>query len=443
MKLMNLPNEILLHIASYLGKELDINAFSQVCRHLHSLLDRTLYQHNVRYSDSTALLWAARQGRVETATKVLDACCQRQATINDREHPSAVKAIMGTSVSGSACTRLGREDITNRLPHITIRSVDDNGQPSTPLMACINSRTIDLGQTALSIAAECGYLKFAELLIEAQCDIEALDRNDHSPLFHAICNKHISLAKCLLLAGADLHAQAFPEESLICCAARCGHLASLKLLREYGAFSKLEPTPVLRLLPLQVAVSGKHYEVAEFLRGALELDALIELESENVRALLISIAAACGWEDFVHRLLILECPVDVIAQDEAISWPSKRVYPLCRAAANGHYRVVQLLLKWDASPNPPPGHRAEMGPLFWAIQGGYTMIVELLLDNGANPNTPDSHGESMLALSLPHAAIFRLLVWRGAHVIDRRIVICMRILALSTCSVLSYYLFMV
>jgi ankyrin repeat protein len=83
-------------------------------------------------------------------------------------------------------------------------------------MAYVDSRSSDSGQTALSIAAEHGHFQVVELLTEPHCDVEALDRNGQTAQFHALRNKHMSVAHHLLYAGADPNTQAYPNGSMFC-----------------------------------------------------------------------------------------------------------------------------------------------------------------------------------------------------------------------------------
>jgi ankyrin repeat protein len=71
MPLLNLPNELLQHIAECLVTEGDINAIAQANHRFHYLLDIYLYRHNVQESGSSALLWAILYGEEATVKKLL------------------------------------------------------------------------------------------------------------------------------------------------------------------------------------------------------------------------------------------------------------------------------------------------------------------------------------------------------------------------------------
>ncbi|PVH90300.1 ankyrin [Periconia macrospinosa] len=80
MPLLRLPDELLCCISENLNLERDINAFAQANRHLYRLLNTYLYRYNIRYSRSSALLWAAQYGQEATAQKLLGERADGQAT---------------------------------------------------------------------------------------------------------------------------------------------------------------------------------------------------------------------------------------------------------------------------------------------------------------------------------------------------------------------------
>ena len=323
-----------------------------MCKRLRFLLNSTLYQHNIRYSESSALHWAARCGRIETLRKVLDVPVSRK------------------------------------------------------VLSCVDSKS---GQTALSTAAQ---------------------------------QRHLEIVKLLLSVGADPNTPTRSGESLFCWAAKYGHLEPIKLLQQHGAWVGVGTETESRLLPLLWAACGRHYHVAAFLRNALQLDLWIESANKHSLALLLSVTAACGWKAPVQQILERGCPVDAIWRGGTeFSWPQKDLTPIRRAAANGHFGVVELLLRHKADPNLPPGLAADWGPMFWAIQGGHLIIVKLLLDHGAEPNLLDSRERSALTLALPRRAIFHLLLCHGVHVIDKRVIFLSRILVLSSLLSLACYKF--
>ncbi len=83
--------------------------------------------------------------------------------------------------------------------------------------------------------------------------------------------------------------------------------------------------------------------------------------------------------------------------------------PLCAAAAQGHLKAAQALVKCGAHVNTAGGR--DRSPLHWASDSGRLNISRLLLDLGADINLRDSSGQAPLSLALEkdHPEIVRLL----------------------------------
>lgn len=197
MHLLSLPNEILIYMAELFNQEWEIYTLSLVCRRL-VFFDCALYRHNIRYSRGSALHWAARYGRMNTAIKVLEAYGWLEGL-------------------------------------------------SPRYKSYIDLSSINGGPTALSIAVQ---------------------------------HRNLEIARLLLSAGADPNTQSQPGESLCCCAAKNGHLESLKLLSEQGARFGADDAVGSELLPLLLAAHGRHYAVTAYIWDALQLSSRIGFENE-------------------------------------------------------------------------------------------------------------------------------------------------------------------
>ncbi|SPO01870.1 uncharacterized protein DNG_04543 [Cephalotrichum gorgonifer] len=71
--LADLPNELLQCIAASLDAERDIAALARTNQNFFRLLGPYLYRRNTEFSGSSALFWAAVNGRLETARKSIEA----------------------------------------------------------------------------------------------------------------------------------------------------------------------------------------------------------------------------------------------------------------------------------------------------------------------------------------------------------------------------------
>jgi ankyrin repeat protein len=72
--------------------------------------------------------------------------------------------------------------------------------------------------------------------------------------------------------------------------------------------------------------------------------------------------------------------------------------PLGGAALNGHFRVIQLLLKAQASVNPPD--LSENSPLLLALLGGHAEVANLLSSKGAEIRNKESAEQALLSCSM-------------------------------------------
>ena len=71
MAFLSLPNEIIIEIVECLDNQRHINSVIRVNRRLYSLLKDSLLRYNIRFRGSSALIWAARNGRLETVRDLL------------------------------------------------------------------------------------------------------------------------------------------------------------------------------------------------------------------------------------------------------------------------------------------------------------------------------------------------------------------------------------
>ena len=71
MALALLPPELLLSTAGYLAEQADLNNLARINIRLYCNLNGTLYSRNSIYQSSSALTWAAKNGRVRTAELAL------------------------------------------------------------------------------------------------------------------------------------------------------------------------------------------------------------------------------------------------------------------------------------------------------------------------------------------------------------------------------------
>lgn len=146
MRLLNLPNEILIQIAQRLDDAASVNAFSRTCRHLYETLRFVLYAHNIQHDNSSALLWAADNNQLQTARCLIER------------------------------------------------------------RACLNVPSDGNLQTALIIATAKGFSGFVELLLDNGANTEIQDNMRNTAIFQAVRRRNQFLVQTLLEHGANPNA---------------------------------------------------------------------------------------------------------------------------------------------------------------------------------------------------------------------------------------------
>ena len=137
-----------MQIVEYLRTKRDINAVTRTCRRFHDVFNDFLYRQNIR-SGSSALFWAAQQGRESTARRIV---------------------------------HLGADIDTLLL------------QPSS---IAIPGLELPRYSTALHVAAWRGHLVIVKLLLEAGANLEARDNQGWTPLFAALASGHEKIARTI------------------------------------------------------------------------------------------------------------------------------------------------------------------------------------------------------------------------------------------------------
>lgn len=72
-RIENLPTELILLIASYLPSESSLAALALSSHPFYGICNPCLYRYNVLHGNSSALDWAAENGKIDTLQKALDA----------------------------------------------------------------------------------------------------------------------------------------------------------------------------------------------------------------------------------------------------------------------------------------------------------------------------------------------------------------------------------
>lgn len=430
MSLSDLPNELILEVVLYFDFEEDINSLARTTKRLYSVLNSYLYRHNIKHYDALGFESACKSRRSASVRKFFNEF--KSFGLCDRSHRHMACATIG-----------GYEDI---VKYFLEKGVDPNDERSWVLTLELGSEIGDLfndenpfevaimlghegvarllaphipyvknfvhpprldhhdplahyeGEHTMEIALEFGHLNTVKLLVEEfKCNIEpSRVRNVETgeltwckitPLARAANKGHTDIVQYLLSAGASPNAVVRNQwYTVLWYAVSSGNLKTAQTLIEHGA----EPDPCSEHIrssdkyPLAWAAIYGDKKMVNLLLRHIDLERKIQCEKGDI-SYLLPIAAACGLENIVQRLLEKGCNVNATLSCGYYNLRDKTGTALSYASEFGHTGIVEILLNHDA--NLYGGSvDADMRPLAAAVSAGHQHIVELLLDAGTNPN---------------------------------------------------------
>ncbi|KAH7235467.1 ankyrin repeat-containing domain protein [Fusarium tricinctum] len=220
-------------------------------------------------------------------------------------------------------------------------------------------------------AAINGEATLTETLISEGADLEELDDQRMTPLYHAVQHGHWPVAKLLLEKGANVEGVKLLLDS--------GANIEAKTLIGYAPL--VEQGSAMPYTPLIRAVWHSHETIVKLL---LDSGANIEAKSKDWWPL--AAAVQKGQESVIK--LLLDRGANVEAKD------GTGCTPLILSVSYGHEIIVKLLLGNRA--NIEAKDNTGQTPLMTAAMFGYGHIVEILLDSGANIEAKDNQGMTAL-----------------------------------------------
>lgn len=414
MQLLDLPNELLDYISDGLESQSDLNSWARVDHRLHHLNNRELYRRNVRDSDSSALIWAAEHGRMETVQNVLREHKDKQAIIEVCKWPLCVASEHGHSEIVKVFLDVGVDINIDAADLFT----ENNGPFGTPLYRACEGSHEDLVLLLISKGADVnikgryqrctyalvtvarkGHERLVLALLAAGADINAYERGgstQHTALSVASAEGHIPIVKLLLEKGADVNAQyqyyiatlgkVYHGSPLLLPVIQ-GDTSMVRLLLEHGVDRNIPDSPRGNIL--QGAVEGNVEIMRLLLDTGLDVNAqgehYLDRRNTDSSARLSSalyIAAVQGYTAMVD--LLLERGADVNLRG------GSHGNALCAAVFEGHEQAVEALTR-ERRFNIYMAHhdssRVKQGfkirALSIAVERGHMNIVRLLLDRGA------------------------------------------------------------
>jgi ankyrin repeat protein len=379
MPLLGLPNELLTQISKSIPHEADINAFAQTNRLLYAITNLHLYQHNAQHSASSALFWAAAEGRESTARLCLDNGADPTILI-ERDGINGVTPLY----LAAARDRLGVVKLLLGQQGVELRTA----------LAVADLRSPAGDRTLLSWAAEKGSSEVVEFLVSIDgVDPDAEDAEGATPLWRAAERAHADVVRVLLRTGrvdVNFAKEAEDEEwepRTVLSAADW----ALRLVFEYGPNGRATAEGCDETVKLLLASEGVEVQFRSL------PDQQIRAGSHrptNMTSLLYH-TAQVGPAEIVELLLRrgdVDCDSFTGGGRTLLSW----------AASSGQAGAVRALVKHGAEIDSRD--RTGRTPLSWAAGAGYIEAVQSLLELGAEVDLEDWDGATPLWFAVQSGA---------------------------------------
>ena len=252
------------------------------------------------------------------------------------------------------------------------------------------------GQTALTLAAGLGHGEVVKVLLENRPDKPAVTQQDlNDALYAAVTTQKPQVIADLLAAGADAHytPKGYP-------------FSAVQAALVYGSVQMVQPFAEAGIdLPIWA-----NTRLGELVEVKQKLDAKADPNAADPMGR-TALYHAVAQNHIKIASLLLERGAD--ANRPMTEQPKD--YPLHIAAEQGNASMVELLIKHDAKVNAQAGNGRT--PLYMAVMKNHLDAARVLLEAAADPNlTPallpvhdQPRSESLLELAKDHPAMFKLL----------------------------------
>ncbi|KAE8363146.1 purine and uridine phosphorylase [Aspergillus caelatus] len=224
--------------------------------------------------------------------------------------------------------------------------------------ANVNTEGGEYGNALLAASVK-GYDKIVQMLIEYGADVNFYGGVCCNALFAAYCGGHYSTMRILLKHGADVNVRCQYYGNTIQAICGAGDVETMRMLLEHGASLVCQGDEQFANV-LYVACWEGRTNIAHIL---LQYGAKVNAQIDSY------------CTSFLFDWYNAEEYVQVDTYDSS----------LVAACANGHDKIVQMLLEHGANVNTQDGFYGTA--LQVACYGGHNKVVEMLLEHGADVNT--------------------------------------------------------
>eukprot|EP00435_Cladocopium_sp_Y103_P065009 s2528_g26.t2 len=298
-----------------------------------------------------------------------------------------VRADADETVSFLSAAKHGKAE---ELESLLLKPIDPN--------SAIGGRTMT---SPLVIAAAQGNLECVKLLLDAQSQVDHLNKNGESAFNVACSNSNLDVAQLLIRAGASQNQIGKEGDSPLYHSCLVGDLETTKLLLEVRADPNL--ITISGQSPLWVVCSSGNAQIVKLLLEARANQNQADVAGRSP----LLMAATVGSLKVVKLLLKAGACMDQSSRDGRS--------PVWNACASGCFEIVKHLMEARADGNQCNLEGAS--PLMAACSKGFANLVNLLLEAGVDKNKPNKEGESPLYIACKkrHTEIVKCLIDVGAE----------------------------
>lgn len=390
MALLDLPEDLLLALANCLEHPSALLSLVLLNKLSSQIFIPSLYSFNVRFQDSSALIWASRHGRINLIEQLL----------KYRANPNTVDARLRTPLFYAV--RI--EDY--QAVHVLVRNgANANWQDrnlQTPLLFCLERKYLSMarhiltcfdpavdirdgkGRNAIWYAVANGDIAMIHALLTSGKDIWTGDYKGICPFNLAIFKQDTVVLTMLLdytKSNCSTESWDWPHttEHPLCAATRYGSKECLELLISYGASVNVRNRKGRSLLH-QATIRGQ-CDIVQMLLGYAE----VSLGATDIKgATALHLAARYGHTE-ITKILLASTDIEVDSRDR------DGATPLCTAIRESHQSVALQILSKGADINGFCRRRETA--LHNAVKNGNILLVCVLLDMEAlDPNICDRCG---------------------------------------------------
>ncbi|KAL5343056.1 ankyrin repeat-containing domain protein [Aspergillus crustosus] len=458
MRLLDLPNDILLLIGDQVPSETDLSSLTKTTRRLYCTLSDFLHQNNIRHFNSSALLWAARHGRADIVKRMVSLNANLNAQENGRPainhaaasgHADIVRVLLDSGSRyryrrGEPWTPLcaaaaeGHQDIVRMLLQRDEIATGDQRTPIEPRSRSGSvSNTQDMGcmmieylfsstdasarhheveyASPLFMAIAGGHDSTAEEVLEhAVFDLNYRDRDGRTALMWAISHGRRKLITSLLDHGADANVRVPGGESILCdalrrrnediiCSLLAHHSVDVNLPDLQGKRPFQQVLEMKSAAALVAILKRTDLDLSHTISEALDVyqDALRNGKIDILDALLTHHLHATLTPSTTPNPKPYQQNSTPLTKPAALSSPTPNITdhkgrgPHSHAAEAGRVTELTHLLATNEVHLDDPDTQGHT-PLFWAVKAGEIAMTRFLLRCGADVGLLDVYGRSVL-----------------------------------------------